>query len=291
MSRARAAAKPVVVCFLGVSPAARRVGPLHFAAGLDDAADLAVELEAEAAPLAIDSPPGGSRRYLRGLFSGGTLAFEAVLALGRLLPKIHSNLQGAGVISLTDAGRSAGHTIVDLGADELTAGRPHPMIEPQPVVDRLRQEADDRETAVILLDVVLGDGAHPDPAGLLAPAIGAAVGRGVEVVAIVVGVEGDPQNVGVQVEQLVSAGARVHRRLDEAMSAVIGLLGEDPPPLPGREVPLDALARPAVVNVGIELFRDSLVEQGIEVLQVDWRPPAGGDKRLAGILAGMRKGR
>jgi FdrA protein len=290
LNRARFAAKPVVACFLGASASARRVGNLHFAFGLDDAADLAVELAAAGVTGAAEAEPTADRRYLRGLFSGGTLAFEALLALGRLLPEIHSNLRSGGAAPLSDPARSTGHTLVDLGADELTAGRPHPMIDPQPVIERLRHEADDPEVAVVLLDVVLGDGVHPEPGALLAPEIDAAVSRGVEVIAVVVGAEDDPQDLTVQVEQLEAAGARVHRRLDDALSAVVDRLEGAPPPLPGRQVPLDALARPAVINVGLELFRDSLAARGVEVLQVDWRPPAGGDERLAGILEGMRKG-
>jgi FdrA protein len=73
-------------------------------------------------------------------------------------------------------------------------------------------EACDPETAVILLDVVLGYGAHPDPAGELVPAITRAAararqeGRPVIFVASVTGTDDDPQRRSRQIETLENAG-------------------------------------------------------------------------------------
>ena len=104
-------------------------------------------------------------------------------------------------------GAGSGHTFVDFGDDAFTSGRAHPMIDPTLRLEHLARAAGDPDTAVILLDVVLGHAAEPDPAALLAPAI-AAVDR--PVVAVVVGTAADPQGLDRQVRGLVAAGAEVH---------------------------------------------------------------------------------
>jgi FdrA protein len=116
---------------------------------------------------------------------------------------------------MPDSTRSLGHSAVDLGEEEFTVGRPHPMIDNDLRIRRMLQEAGDPETAVLLLDVVLGYGAHPDPAGELGPAIQRARrlasdgGRGLLVVASVTGTEGDPQRLSAQVQALEQAGVIV----------------------------------------------------------------------------------
>jgi FdrA protein len=114
---------------------------------------------------------------------------------------------------LPDSTRSLRHTAVDLGEEEFTVGRPHPMIDNDLRLRRLKQEAADSKVAVIVLDVVLGYGAHPDPASELGPAIGEAIraskakGRALTVVASITGTEGDPQGLQRQSEALRQAGA------------------------------------------------------------------------------------
>jgi FdrA protein len=194
---------------------------------------------------------------------------------------------------------SQGHTIVDLGEDEFTVGRLHPMMDNDLRIRRLQQEADDPEVAVILLDVVLGYGAHPDPAGELAPAIAQAragaeqAGRHLEVVAVVVGTDEDPQGLDAQAEQLRAAGARVEVSNDAAVLYVGWLLRSlDPHPESRLQNPLDlaVLREPlAAINVGLESFAESLTVQGAEVVHVDWQPPAGGNDRLMAILERMKK--
>ena len=104
---------------------------------------------------------------------------------------------------------STGHVMIDFGDDELTAGRPHPMIDQSLRLDRLAREAKDASTSVILLDVVLGHGAHQDPASELAPAI-AAVGDEIAVVTTLIGAKADPQDLNTQAAALQSAGAHVY---------------------------------------------------------------------------------
>jgi FdrA protein len=165
-------------------------------------------------------------------------------------------------------------------------------------IRRLRQEVDDPDVAVILLDVVLGYGAHPDPARELAPAItegrkrAREAGRHLEVVAVVVGTDEDPQDLERQRQQLQAAGARVETSNESAVRHAGQLvLALDPPPglPPVRQVDLAVLTRPMVaVNVGLEAFSDSLIQQDAEVIHVDWRPPAGGDEKLMAILERLR---
>ena len=137
--------------------------------------------------------PGGTGRALRGLFVGGTLATEAA--------------QIAAAAQVDTAQDGTGHTFVDFGDDAYTAGRAHPMIDPTLRLEHLAAALADPDTGAVLLDVVLGHGAEPDPAALLAPAI---AGAAVPVVITVVGTGADPQGLDRQVDALVAAGAEVH---------------------------------------------------------------------------------
>jgi FdrA protein len=310
---ARKAGKPVVVDFVGYTPPAQRLGNLHFVRTFDEAAALAVELaassEQRAASVGADFGPmagldrfAGGQRYLRGLFSGGTLAYEALLILQDYLPLVWSNAplkKGQNV--LKNSLVSQENTIVDLGEDEFTVGRLHPMMDNTLRIQRLLQEAGDPEVAVILLDVVLGYGSHPDPAGELAPAIARAMarakeaGRHLEVVAVVVGTDLDPQGMDGQIEQLQAAGAWVETRNDAAVRYVGELIQALNPETEegeaaGRPVDLARMNQPlAGINVGLESFAASLKDQEAAAIQVDWRPPAGGNEKLAALLERMKR--
>jgi FdrA protein len=141
-----------------------------------------------------------------GLYTGGTLAHEARILLEGLLGPIGGNLGGPA---------TAAHRILDLGADELTIGRPHPMLDPTARDARVLEAGRAPDIGVLLLDLVLGRAVHPDPARSLARAVGEArdtargAGRRLLAVASVVGTEGDPQGLRGQLEQLTSAGVKV----------------------------------------------------------------------------------
>jgi FdrA protein len=228
--------KPTVVCFLGSynlvqsiplsqqnqrGEGSRRLG-VRAAQTLEEAAHLAAQA-AGVGKLAQVGPPKSedfrlqaNQRYLRGLFSGGTLCYEAQVIWRDLLPEpVFSNAPLDETNRLTDSLHSQGHSAIDLGEEEFTVGRPHPMIDNDLRIRRLLQEAHDPHVAVIMLDVVLGYGAHPDPASELAPAVRKAVelaregGRDLIVVASVTGTEGDPQGLSRQVNMLEQAGVVV----------------------------------------------------------------------------------
>ena len=43
-----------------------------------------------------------------------------------------------------------------------------------------------------------------------------------------------------------------------------------------------------VINIGVEGFAEDLKAAGVEVIQLDWRPPTGGDTRLTSLLASLQ---
>jgi succinyl-CoA synthetase alpha subunit len=214
--------KPIVVNFLGADPDAARRANIHPVRTLEDAARLAVALASGGGDAQTGAAPSEvavgvarlapGQKYIRGLYSGGTFCYEALLLLRETLGGIASNTPLEPERMLADVWRSEGHTVIDLGDDAFTRGRPHPMIDQTLRRERILQEAADPEVAVILLDVVLGYGAHPDPAPELAAALAqaralaAAAGRQLAFVASVCGTAGDPQDLARQESALREAG-------------------------------------------------------------------------------------
>jgi FdrA protein len=164
----------------------------------------------EAGSIEARSSEAGSRAgRLRGLYVGGTLCGEAgVIAAGALGPDDYE--------------------MVDFGADDLTVGRAHPMIDPTLRLGALADAVADPATAVLLLDVVLGHGAQDDPAADLTPSIGAAHRAGVPVVVACVGTAGDPQDLGAQADALAAAGAQVFASNAAAARHAVSLLQAGP---------------------------------------------------------------
>jgi FdrA protein len=224
LARAAATGKPVVAAFLGADPAGAPEG-VTMAPTLEEAARLLVRAASGAEPPAAAAErvlaAGGERRLLRGLYAGGTFAYEAELLLGPALGAISDDADPPA------AGRPArlpdAHLILDLGDDRFTVGRPHPMIDPAVRLDLLRAAGDDPRTAVILLDVVLGHMAAEDPAGDLAPVIGEIAARAdaPRIVCFVVGTGADPQGLERQERALRDAGAT----LAPSSSAAAALAG------------------------------------------------------------------
>lgn len=291
LSAARKIPKPVVVNFIGYSPPARILSNLHFASNFNEAASLAVDLlqqtnQTSAASGKSKSKPLNDRRYIRGLFSGGSLASEALLALQAMYGKIYSNF---GSERLADPTKTQEHTLLDLGEDQFTLGRLHPMIDNDLRLRMFKQEAGDPEVAFLLLDMVLGEGAHINPAGEFAPAIAEVLSQNeLEVGVILIGTDEDPQDYDHQRQQLLDAGAQVFDNVLEAAN-YIGSRLESLSTAIVTPVPLADLAAPlAAINVGLETFYESLDHQGSKVVQVNWRPPAGGNERLMSILQKMR---
>ncbi len=149
---------------------------------------------------------------LRGLFSGGTLCTEAMVIAAETLGPIRSNVPLRPEWRLASGVSPAEHVMIDLGDDEYTVGRPHPMIDFGPRIALIETEAANPECRVIMLDCVLGHGAHPDPAAELAPAIRSAIASAaapLTVVVSLVGAPSDPQDLTRQAQALQDAGAWV----------------------------------------------------------------------------------
>lgn len=175
--------------------------------------------------------PTGTFTELRGLFAGGTLCQEAALLATAAGLDVATNVSVAGTSDLPAGAAgldTAGHVLVDLGEDEFTRGRPHPMIDQSLRLERIAAEAQRAGGSVLLLDVVLGHGAHTDPASELAPAIADAIAGAPDDLAVVVslcGSAGDPQGRDAQARALVEAGASVHLSNAAATRQALELLG------------------------------------------------------------------
>ena len=201
--------KPAAACFVGAQGLDAPEG-VTVAATLEDAAYAAATMAGasppKANPQAVDWVQPG---LVRGLFSGGTLCGEAAAILAERLPRVESNAPAGAAVKLAPGERPTTHACLDLGEEEYTRGRPHPMIDPFARAEMLAEVAADPAISVILLDVVLGYGSHPDPAGVLAPVIRDGLGarQRLAVVAYVCGTDADPQNASQQARTLAEAGA------------------------------------------------------------------------------------
>jgi FdrA protein len=188
-------------------------------------ADLGREVpEWPARPGAQDAALPGA--VLKGLYSGGTLADEAMLLATPVLGDIRSNIPLRPDLDLGTDFSGSGHVVIDFGDDALTVGRAHPMIDPTLRLEAIAALAAEGEPAVLLLDVVLGYGADPDPAASLVPALTAArARRTLPVVVALVGTEADPQRWSRQADALAAAGAAVFASNAVATRYALDLLG------------------------------------------------------------------
>lgn len=240
-----ASGKPSVVCFLGMEKAMIERPGVDVALTLEEAAYRSAELvrngkaafrsnhaaspeiQSRAENLALTL--SAEQKYLRGLYSGGTFCYEALLLLQDVLPGVQSNIPTGKAVRMRDLWRSSAHTIMDLGDDDFTRGRAHPMIDPTLRLERLMQEAADPETALILLDVVLGYGAHENPAEQLATTVRAIRAKaGLTAtplfIAHICGTKGDPQDVTRQARLLKRADIELCSSNAEAVALARAIL-------------------------------------------------------------------
>ena len=247
LKQAKAGGKPVVVCFIGGDMEEAESLGLIGAVSLEDAARKAYALsvgkelqtfegfdmsekEVEALVAAERAGYADTQKYVRGLYTGGTLCDEGMKLMIGELGHIYSNIPLQAEDRLPDKDVSRENTFLDFGDDEFTVGRPHPMIDPSLRAERVIAEGGDESVAVILADCVIGYGSHPDPAADLAEAIqkakekAAAAGRHLTVVASVCGTKGDPQSLEKSRETLKNAGALVMPSNAQAVRLVMKLL-------------------------------------------------------------------
>ena len=230
--------KPVIAALIGLAPGTSVPGATTVVTTLEAAAADAVrrrggsppsdwsEWRSHVALSLVDLDP--ARHTVRGLFSGGTLCYEAQTLLRRWLGDVWSNAP------LDDRHRvpapTGAHVCLDLGEEEYTKGRPHPMIDAEARLGLLAEAGEDDDVAVVLLDVVLGYGGHDDPASALAPAC-AALARpdGPRVVVYVLGTDKDPQDLSRQRRAFDEAGCLVAPTAARAALAAAAIAGRQPP--------------------------------------------------------------
>lgn len=299
--------KPVVAIFLGEKPVAHE-GKVYLAHTLEETAQIAVDLANEEAVkrnyfTKLDKPNVSTLdkdKVVKGLYSGGTLAAEAGMLISEAL-----NLEGLvkqeGYIL-----HSHGYDVIDLGDDIYTQGKPHPMIDPEVRIQKMEEYAEDEQTGIILFDVVLGYGAHEDMVGALLPAIEAAqstakkTGRDLYFVATVCGTSKDPQNYQEAVDRLKAAGVYVAESNAKAVQLALLLKGVEMSeadkvvedytgttidvPTVSEQVMELLTTKPRIINVGLQSFNESILQYGGRTEQFNWRPRAGGNKKMIRIL-------
>ena len=312
MEMLQSVSKPVVAVFMGEHPD-HHEGNVYLAHTLEETAQIAVDLskgnpvkESYDEPVQTDikeTLPEG--KTVKGLYSGGTLANEAGMLVAEALD-LGKIIHEEGYILKTN-----GFEVMDLGDDVYTQGKPHPMIDPEVRIKKIKEAAADESTGIILLDVVLGYGAHPDMANALRPAIEEALATAKKdnhqlyIIATVVGTKYDPQDYDKSVEVLKEAGVLVESSNAKAVRLALHLMGKDIKEVSKKVVPyekerieLPALSPqvdellntvPRVVNIGVESFTDSIQTYGGKTVQFDWRPTAGGNQKLIRILNELEK--
>lgn len=235
--------KPVVVCFLDGEEPKDLPHHVSFVKGLYEAAEAAVSKskgEAMKPKALLDgfevnhykNKLNSNQKNLRGLFCGGTLTAEALSILRDEVPGLKSNVAKREDEKLNFTGSNKGNVLMDLGEDEFTVGRPHPMIEPSLRNDHILREASDPSVGVILMDYELGYGSHEDPAGVSLTAINKArenakkEGREIIFVGYICGTELDKQDYKLQKRLLIEEGILMFDSNKEAALAAGMIIGE-----------------------------------------------------------------
>lgn len=299
--------KPAVTIFLGEAPTDHEEN-LYRAYTLEEAAQIAVQLlRHENIQLAQSDEPESTitfsteQHQIKGFYSGGTLAYEAAMLIEAGLYLSVPNDHEDGFIL-----NAGGHQIIDLGDDMYTQGKPHPMIDPTKRKELLRKAGSDPQTAIILLDIVLGYGSHKDMASELAPTIkelkaqAMDANRALVVIATIVGTELDPQDASAQAAILEEAGVVLCQSNAQAVKKALQLLGYPLPPITRKIVTkqtdhktdlpqpsaktLALLANDVFINVGLRSFGEAIRAHKGHVIQYDWQPIAGGNITLQKAL-------
>jgi len=233
---AQARRTPLVAACVGMTAPGGRMAGAVLARTLEEGAVRVAGLLGRPVPDLAPGLPGavasavrgldGARTAVRGFFTGGTLCYEAQVILRGLLGEVYANIP-------LDAGHglpapAGAHVCLDLGEEEFTLGRPHPMIDPAARREILREQALSPEVAVVLLDVVLGYGSHRDPAGEIAGTCAEIVAGGGAAVAYVLGTRADPQGYDAQRARLEDAGVIVTETAARAAAAAAAIAARRP---------------------------------------------------------------
>jgi FdrA protein len=227
---------PVVAACLGMSAPDGRIGTALLADTLEQGALQVTQILGQPGPEtarglseAVETAAArlaGARRAVRGFFTGGTLCYEAQVVLSRALGPVYSNIPLRPDLGLPAP--PGAHICLDLGEEEYTKGRPHPMIDPAARIEIMRAEAFGDDIAAVLLDVVLGYGSHPDPAGEIAGTCADLAASGTAVIAYVLGARADRQGLDRQRRTLRDAGAIITDSAAEAARVAAAIAARRP---------------------------------------------------------------
>ena len=229
LQRIATSQKSFTVCFVGSTGGAALPGKVTFADTLKAAAESALgeQLGLPAAGTIPTRPMPVGASTIRGLFSGGTLCAEAQVVLLAAGQPVSSNAPVTGACGITET--DGGHRMLDLGDDEYTRGRPHPMIDPAVRDDAMIEALDDASVGVILLDLVLGYGANENPAQHLHDLIVSRQAVRMPVIlASVTGTDDDPQQRVRQQEILRSANVSIAPSNADAAALALAHVAREP---------------------------------------------------------------
>jgi len=310
--------KPVIVCFLGADKDNWKDERVFFASTLDEAAKIVAALENQQIQILnkFDLPEAeieqlvktcqgkllSSQKFIRGIFGAGTFCTQAQSILFALGEQVYSNIPIKNNYHLNSKSKEEGHVLIDIGEEQFTMGRAHPVIDLLQYRLAIKNLYTDPQVAILMFDVILGPGANPDPADYITRVlseVGSETKTHPILIANVCGTEHDPQILHKQQEKLRNAGVIVMNSITQSVLLAARILGFDKieksyiNPL-SKYTPIknstiqesespkqNNFAAPMeVINLGIASFGEALQNQGVNVHQIDWLPPADGDLRV-----------
>lgn len=311
MNYLRSLDKQIVTIFLGEKPEHHEEN-LYHAYTLEEAARISVQLAKKEkvgqfrsqASFAAEKVKEG--KTIKGFYSGGTLAGEAAMLIKDALGLDRNREEEEGFEL-----KHNGFEIIDLGDDQYTQGKPHPMIDPTTRGEYIAKAMDKDAPDVILFDLVLGYGSHEYMADALAPSIkklqeqAKKENKEIHLVTTICGTRNDPQGYDSQKQIMEDLGVIVCETNNEAVEKALSLIGKtveyNKKELKPREVAREKVqvkvsdnmkdlinSRPRIINIGLKSFAETLKSFPCEVVQYDWRPVAGGDVELINVLDFLR---
>lgn len=311
MNYLRTIDKPVVTIFLGEKPEYHEEN-LYQAYTLEEAARISValvrgeEVEPFTGDSSIEVEDKKEGKTIKGYYSGGTLGGEAAILINDALDSDEGIESVEGFLF-----KDGGFEIIDLGDDQYTQGKPHPMIDPTTRAEYMKKAIEDESTSVILFDLVLGYGSHEDMASALAPSIeelkakAKEEGREVHFVTTICGTDRDPQGYSDQKKIMEDAGVIVCETNNAAVEKALALIGKSVDYLEKEVRPREEVSEkvdvkvsesmkdlinsePRIINIGLESFAETLESFPCELVQYNWQPVAGGDVELINVLDFLR---
>ncbi|WP_313758182.1 acyl-CoA synthetase FdrA [Tissierella sp.] len=288
--------KPIVAIFIGEKPL-KNEGNIHYVWTLEEAAIKAIELSKRLLQRLVPNidilVKSNKQKGIKGLYSGGTLAAEAAMIIEDKLNIQHQKNHDKGIMLKHNE-----HLIIDLGDDEYTRGKPHPMMDPTIRLEMMKDICKEEDTAVVLLDFVIGYGGHEDIAGEFVPVI-KKIKKDLEenkieivFIASVTGTMADPQIYHDQVSKLENAGVIVMESNAQGVIMAAEIIkyinrASNKTMLTKQSISL-LTEELKVINIGLKHFAEPMAKYGAEVVHYKWKPIAGGNKYLASILSKLK---